>query len=149
MGCCWAAFMPPPRGEAQQPLRPPPGRPLQLPGEMDLFLTQAVPERHQGRMDAAGCVRQNDFNKTIVGWVDADGVAYRNDYNRTVLGHVDLATGQVFREDYNRTHVGRVDAASGVVLVRGPGGSEGMCGRVQGPREGFPAAGCAVLNLWA
>ncbi len=112
-------------------------------------MTQAVPERHQGRMDASGCVRQNDYNKSIAGWVDADGVAYRNDYNRTVVGRVDLATGQVRREDYNKTHVGRVDGNSGLVFLRGPGTSEGVCARLQGPREGFMAAGCAVLNLWA
>ena len=148
MGCCWAAFVPS-RSEAQQPLRPAPARPLQLPGDSDLFFAQAMPERHQGWMDATGCVRQNDYNKTVVGWVDADGVAYRNDYNRLVVGRVDLATGLVCREDYNRTAVGRVDAATGAVMVRGPGGSEGLFGRVHGPREGFLFAGCAVLNLWA
>ena len=125
--------------------------PLSLPGQTEIIATQSNPERHLGVMEVTGRVFQNDFNKTVVGWVDANGQAYRNDFNLTKVGSVDLSTGNIYSANYDKTLLGRVDSEgyiyfSGAVVHASQ--KDTVVGKLVGPKESFYFAACAFLTMW-
>ena len=126
--------------------------PLALPGTTRIIALQSNPPRDMGVMEVTGRVYQNDYNKSVVGWVDAQGIAYRNDFNRTRVGHVDLSTGNIYQADYNKTLIGRVDRETGMVyftgtVVHNSSTNTPTC-KLEGPKESYYFAGCAFLCLF-
>lgn len=101
-------------------------------------------------MEPTGRVKQQDYNKTVMGWVDANGIAYRNDYNRMKVGHVDLQARMIYEANYAKTLVGRVDE-NGFIYACSTVVHESLTnvaiGRVEGPKEGQMFAACAFFLL--
>eukprot|EP01033_Poteriospumella_lacustris_P010120 gene10120-7216_t len=125
--------------------------PLNLSEPVELVMLQANPPRHVGVLEVTGRVYQNDYDKSVVGWVDAHGDVYRNDYNRMKVGRVDLASGLVYQADYNNTLVGRVNEEGFVCLspqVVHASASDVPIAQVVGGSDAWKFGAAAILLLF-